>query len=101
MRAVARGKGRDTVNTKHLCASTTTTLGASSNVLVNGIGAHRKTDKNTTHTLPCGSSCCPHSKPIVSASSNVIINNLGVARVDDSYSGCGVVASGSENVFAN
>lgn len=101
MTAVARGQGTDTVNTQHGCASTTTTLGASPNVLVNNIGAHRKTDKNTSHTIPCGNSCCPHSRPIIGASPNVIINNLGVARVGDSYSGCGVVATGSKNVFAN
>jgi len=101
MPAVARGNSRDTVTTNHGCASTTTTQACSSNVIINGIGVHRDTDLNTTHTIPCGSSCCPHTRPIVVASSNVIANGLGVARVGDPYSGCGQVATGSSNVAAN
>ena len=101
MPKVARGRGRDTVQTRHGCASTTTTRDASNNVLVNNIGVHRHNDKNTTHAVPCGPSCCSHSRPIQTASSNVFANNRGVARVGDSYSGCGVVLTGSNNVYAN
>jgi len=101
MPKVARGNSRDSVQTNHECTSITTTRECSNNVIVNNKGVHRLHDKNTTHTIPCGSSCCPHSRPIQSASPNVLANNLGVARVDDPYSGCGWVLTGSENVFAN
>ena len=101
MPRVARGSGRDIVSTLHGCHSTTTCLGASTNVFVNKIGVHRLTDFNAVHLIPCGPSCCPHSRPVVNASTNVFANVLGVARVGDPYSGCGIVASGSENVIAN
>tara|TARA_Y100000310_G_C20072517_1_gene530057 strand:- start:178 stop:492 length:315 start_codon:yes stop_codon:yes gene_type:complete len=98
---VARGDGRDIVATLHGCDSVTTCLGKSTNVFVNKIGVHRLSDLNTTHQVPCGNNCCSHSQPVVSASPNVIVNLLGVARVGDPYLECGIVASGSENVFAN
>ena len=101
MPAVARGNARDQVQTRHGCDSTTTTRECSNNVLVNGIGVHRFGDRNTTHAIPCGDSCCSHSKPINRGSPNVYANNKKIARVGDSYSGCGVVNSGSNNVYAN
>ena len=101
MPAVARGQSRDTVTTNHGCASTTTTNACSSDVFVNDIGVHRQGDLNTTHSIPCGDSCCSHSVELAAGSANVIVNGKGIARVGDRYSGCGEVSTGSNNVFAN
>jgi len=101
MPKVARGRSRDKVKTYHGCTSITTTRDASNNVFVNKIGVHRHHDKNTTHTIPCGPSCCSHSRPIQTASPNVFANKKGVARVGDPYSGCGKVLTGSPDVYAN
>jgi uncharacterized Zn-binding protein involved in type VI secretion len=101
MPKVARGNARDSVITQHRCTSITSTRGASTNVIVNNIGVHRHRDFNTSHSIPCGDSCCTHSRPIESASPNVFANGWGVARVNDPYQGCGKVLTGSSNVFAN
>tara|TARA_Y100000310_G_scaffold263713_1_gene274054 strand:+ start:341 stop:646 length:306 start_codon:yes stop_codon:yes gene_type:complete len=101
MPAVARGQSRDTVSTQHGCASTTRTSGGSNNVFVNGIGVHREQDLNMNHSIPCGDSCCKHAERLTKGSNNVIVNGKGIARVGDKYNNCGIVLSGSENVYAN
>jgi uncharacterized Zn-binding protein involved in type VI secretion len=99
MPAVARGSAVDTVTTNHGCTASTTTEGKSSNVIVNGTGVHRQSDKNTSHTYsPPG--CPSHQTTISVGSSTVFANGLGIARIGDSYSGGEEVSSGSSNVFA-
>jgi len=100
MPAVARGATKDSVKTNHGCSSSTTTEGKSSNVFVNGIGVHRKSDLNTSHTYPVGDSCPPHQTAISVGSSTVFANSLGIARIGDMYDGGEEVSSGSSNVFA-
>lgn len=100
MPAVARGATADSVKTNHGCVASTTTEGKSSNVFVNGIGIHRKSDLNTSHIYPVGNSCPSHQTAISVGSSTVFANALGVARIGDSYTGGEEVSSGSSNVFA-
>lgn len=70
---------------------------ASSNVFVNGLGAHRVSDLWPVHC--CGSSC--HSSITVGGSSSVFVNGLSLARIGDTLS-CGeTILTGSENVFSN
>lgn len=71
---------------------------ASTDVLINDLGAARLDDVNTTHLLP-GSPCPAHSVPISQASTTVLINGRGAARVGDPFAGCTRVAAGSNNVF--
>jgi len=101
MPQMARGFGIDMVSTLHGCDETTTTMTASPTVLVNTIGAHRLTDLNTTHTIPCGDNCCSHTQPLTTASPTVIVNTLGSGRVGDMYVSCGMIVSGSPTVFVN
>lgn len=99
MPAVARKNGTDTVNTGHGCDATTVTQAGSSNVLINGIGACRKTDAIQVHTIPSGASCVPHTAYINVGSSTVFVNGLPIARNGDSAD-AGNISSGSSNVFA-
>ena len=101
MAKVARGDTKDTVNTLHGCTSSTTTDKCSDNVFVNGTGIHRVTDTATTHTYPPNPPCPTHTPPLESGSPDVYANGLQVGRVGDPYTGCGVISSGSSNVFAN
>lgn len=100
MPAVARGGTIDSVATNHLCDTTTTTEGMSTDVFVNGTGVHRDTDKNTSHTFPPTDTCPSHQTAIDSPSETVFANGLGVARVGDTYGGGEEVSSGSEDVFS-
>lgn len=67
----------------------------SSDVFINGIGAHRQGDHWVTHC--CGDSC--HDSAAAVGSSTVYINGIPAVRVGDLI-GCGsAVAQGSSNVF--
>lgn len=70
---------------------------ASSNVFVNGLGVHRKTDRWDYH---CNSNGC-HDGAMAQGSSNVFVNGLNVARVGDSVDCSSKAAQGSSNVFCN
>jgi uncharacterized Zn-binding protein involved in type VI secretion len=101
--AVARGSAVDTVTTNHGCTASTTTEGKSSNVIVNGTGVHRKSDKNTSHTVPVGDECPSHQTAISVGSTTVFANGFGIARIGDLYDGgeeVTVLENGSLNVFA-
>lgn len=68
---------------------------ASSNVFVNGIGAHRETDHWSPH---CNNSC--HDGNLASGSTSVYVNGLPVARIGDPVTCGSSSAQGSSDVFA-
>ena len=73
--------------------------GGSSNVFVNGIGISRQTDVNTLHKKP-PAPCPKHAKGIAKGSLTVKVNGKGCGRIGDPITGCTMVSSGSDNVFA-
>ena len=83
------------VCTGHGCFPPRVNDQGSSNVFINGIGAHRQGDHWVTHC--CGDSC--HDSVASTSSGTVFINGKGAARVGDLI-GCGsAIAQGSSNVF--
>jgi uncharacterized Zn-binding protein involved in type VI secretion len=100
MPPVARGKGKDSVKTNHGCTAMTKTSDFSTNVIVNSIGVHRKSDKNAVHTYKVGDNCPSHQTAVSVGSITVFANSLGVARIGDKYTGGEEVNSGSSNVFS-
>lgn len=69
----------------------------SSNVLINGIGAHRQSDHWVVHCDP-EPSC--HDGVLSGGSGTVFVNGKPLGRVGDDISCGDVVATGSPNVFA-
>lgn len=63
----------------------------STNVFVNGIGAHRKDDNWAIHT--------GHGGTLAMGSSTVYINGKAAGRIGDPITCGSVVAQGSSNVF--
>lgn len=91
------GIARNTdICTGHGCYPPRANLGGSSNVFINGLGAHRKGDKWATHC--CGDSC--HQSTTAEGSSGVFVNGLPVARVGDPIHCGSAVGRGSTNVFS-
>jgi uncharacterized Zn-binding protein involved in type VI secretion len=79
------------------------TDGGSTNVFIEGIGAHRQTtDKVLFHLDDSDAPICiaTHAPTLVTASPNVYVNGKPLGRVTDSY-GCGYISSGASKVFAN
>ena len=97
MPAVCRGDGVD-FDIPH--CSPMVRVGASANVLVNGIGVSREGDLNSPHLFPFGIICPIHAAKIATGSLKVRVNGKGCGRVGDFVSGCTFVATGSSNVFA-
>lgn len=92
--AVRLGDG----TTGHGCFPPTTLGSASSNVLINGIGAVKVGDSIIPHCCP-GSGC--HGGTQASGSGNVMTNGNAQARVGDSISCGDSNAAGSPNVIVN
>lgn len=69
---------------------------ASSDVFVNGIGAHRQGDHWVTHC--CGNSC--HDSSLAKGSSTVFVNGKQLSRIGDPVACGSAVAQGSNNVYA-
>lgn len=90
--AVRLGDG----TTSHGCFPPTTLASASSNVIINGIGAVKVGDNIVPH---CCESC--HGGVQASGSPNVITNGNQQARVGDSISCGDSNAAGSPNVIVN
>lgn len=67
---------------------------ASSNVIINNLGAHRETDHWAVH---CCANC--HDGLLEKGSSSVIINGLPAARVGDPVTCGSYVMTGSPNVI--
>lgn len=82
--------------TGHGCWPPTQLASASSNVIINGIGAVRLGDNIVPH---CCVSC--HDGVQSSASPNVIVNGNVIARVGDNISCGDSNAEGSPNVIVN
>lgn len=68
-------------------------VGASGNVFINNLGAHRVGDPWARH--------CKHNSAQGGGSSNVYVNNIPLARVGDPVQCGSTNAAGSSNVFAN
>jgi uncharacterized Zn-binding protein involved in type VI secretion len=71
---------------------------ASSNVFINGRGAHRIGDHWVMHCDPLPS--C-HDGSAATGSSSVFVNGRALCRVGDQVSCGSAMASGSPNVFVN
>ncbi len=69
---------------------------ASTNVFINGLGAHRVGDSWKKH---CKSSC--HIGYQKTGSPNVFVNNKSLARIGDDITCGSTNASGSTNVMVN
>ena len=92
MPLIARGGGVDQVTTNEApCSVTTTTVGMSETVFIEGTGVHCLGDDNDTHSYPCGSNCCSHSTNVLTASETVFADKKGVARDGDPYACLAVV----------
>lgn len=83
--------------TGHGCFPPRGNSGASSNVFVNGRGAHRQGDAYPPHACP---GCAPHSGALAGGSSTVFVNGKPLGRIGDAVSCGGSVAAGSSNVSA-
>lgn len=68
-------------------------VGASSNVFINNLGAHRVGDPWEVH--------CNHRSAQGSGSPNVYVNGLSLARIGDAIVCGSANASGSSDVFVN
>lgn len=85
------------ISTGHGGYHPTPVIGASSNVITNGIGTARVGDQLAVHVKPKSP---PHVPVISSGSGTVIVNGKSVARAGDPC-GCGDSLSGSSgNVIA-
>lgn len=82
--------------TGHDCHPPRVNTKASTDVFVNGIGAHRESDTWAVHC--CGTSC--HSSVLDKGSSTVYVNGKQLARIGDPVACGSAVAEGSSNVFA-
>lgn len=82
--------------TGHGCFPPRANVGASGNVIVNGLGAHRVGDPWAVH---CCVTC--HGSSQASGSGNVIVNGQSVARIGDSVACGSSNATGSGNVIVN
>lgn len=84
--------------TGHGCWPPRPSTGASPNVRVNGIAAHRQGDAWAPHTCPTIPET--HASVLAAGSTTVRVNGKQLARIGDPV-GCGsTVAQGSANVFA-
>jgi uncharacterized Zn-binding protein involved in type VI secretion len=84
--------------TGHGCWPPRANVGASGNVFVNGIGAHRVGDPWAAHTCP--SIPQTHASVQASGSGTVRVNGAPVARTGDSIACGSSNATGSGNVRA-
>ena len=92
----------DATTTGHLCDTTTTVIGPSTDVFCNSLGVERKTDPAAAHTIPNGADppvCVAHSATITEGSSTVFVNSKAIARITDACDS-GAITGGSTNVFA-
>ena len=101
MPGAARGAGTDSVlsddGSGYKCRApmSTSTMEASTNVLVNGIGSVRIGDRVAPHPR---SGCSLDTSALSRASSKVLVNGRGMGRMGDIY-GPNTITSGSSNVI--
>lgn len=82
--------------TGHGCFPPRPNVQGSTDVFVNGLGAHRVTDTWASHC--CGPVC--HASVQAGGSGTVYVNGLSLARIGDPVACGSVCATGSQNVFA-
>ncbi len=80
----------------HGCFPSRPNVQASPDVIINGRGSHRLTDKWAVH---CCASC--HDSNACQGSPNVFVNNLNKCRIGDAVCCGSSMATGSPNVFVN
>lgn len=71
----------------------------SSNVIINNLGAHRKTDKWAVHCCDEDYRC--HDSELESGAPNVFVNGLELGRCGDPIVCTSIVATCSNNVIIN
>ena len=81
--------------TGHGCHPPRVNDSASSNVFINGIGAHRVGDHWVEHNCDTDT----HDGVLATGSSTVFINGMAAGRVGDQISCGSAIAQGSSNVF--
>jgi uncharacterized Zn-binding protein involved in type VI secretion len=86
------------LGTKHGCFPERGNISASSNVFINGRGAHRVGDAWSSHGCEI---CPPHGGSQASGSPNVYVNGSALARIGDSIDCGSSNMSGSKNVIVN
>ena len=82
--------------TGHGCYPSRPNIQGSTDVFVNGLGAHRVTDAWAGHC--CGPVC--HGSIQAGGSGTVFVNGLPLARIGDPVACGSACATGSPNVFA-
>ncbi|WP_147112937.1 PAAR domain-containing protein [Tateyamaria sp. syn59] len=82
----------------HGCFPSSSAIGGSPDVEINGIPALRQGDAVAPHG--CGK-CKPHGRSVSGGSPTVFVNGRPLARVGDSIDCGGSVAAGSGDVFAD
>lgn len=83
------------VCTGHDCWGPRVNVEASTDVFINGLGAHRVGDQWETHC--CGPAC--HDSVTAAGSTKVFINGKPAARLGDAIECGSVIAQGSPDVF--
>ena len=84
--------------TGHGCFPSRENISASTNVFINGRGAHRVGDAWASHCCP-GSGC--HGGTQATGSPNVFVNGKALARIGDSIDCGSSNATGSSDVIVN
>jgi uncharacterized Zn-binding protein involved in type VI secretion len=84
--------------TGHACYPSRNNLIASSDVVINGRGAHRVGDAWGAHGCPA---CAPHAASQASGSPTVFVNNVPLARIGDALDCGSMNMSGSGDVIVN
>lgn len=84
--------------TGHGCWPPRPSTGASPNVRVNGIAAHRQGDAWAAHTCPAIPET--HASVLAAGSATVFANGKQLARIGDPVACGSSIAQGSANVFA-
>lgn len=84
--------------TGHGCWPPRPSTGASPNVFINGIAAHRQGDAWAAHTCPAIPET--HASVLAAGSATVRVNGKQLARIGDPVACGSSVAQGSANVFA-
>jgi uncharacterized Zn-binding protein involved in type VI secretion len=83
--------------TGHGCFPSRNSTGASPDVFVNSIAAHRQGDGWAAHGCAV---CAPHSSVLAAGSGSVFVNSKQLGRIGDSVACGSSVSTGSSNVFA-
>ena len=89
----------DAISTGHGCDTTSTIEGHATKCYAEGLEIARKGDKITTHNVPSGKKCVPHTVYIAGGSSTVFVEGMAIARNGDAVDN-GTITGGASKVFA-